>query len=227
MRKVIFVIGRIASGKSTYVKSIQQPQDLVIELGQIVRDVKGTNDRVFDGSMDEVIAKVVKEEIGRTQHLTGNIILVAPRSLSLVKTLISIFDNEMPIEYHLLEVPQNICKHRYETAGREKDQKLAYKEAIAGDKKIGMEELIGWLYDNEYDINLIRIPNYEESEFVLSNSVSDFFCPRCQEMGIYLNQMDKADFTRKTSDMCKGVVKMFKCPICGRVYDIHTKQGEG
>ncbi len=227
MRKVIFVIGRIASGKSTYVKSIQQPQDLVIELGQIVRDVKGTNDRVFDGSMDEVIAKVVKEEIGRTQHLTGNIILVAPRSLSLVKTLISIFDNEMYVEYHLLEVPQNICKHRYETAKRDKDQKLTYKEAVAGDKKIGMENLIGWLYDNEYDINLIRIPNYEESEFVLSNSVSDFYCPRCQQMGIYIGQMDKADFTRKTSDMSKEVIKMFRCPKCNRVYDIHTKQGEG
>ena len=227
MRKVIFVIGRIASGKSTYVQSIQQPQDLVIELGQIVRDVKGTNDRVFDGNMDNVIAKVGREEIARTQHLTGDIILVAPRSLSLVKTLVSIFDSDTTIEYHLLEVPQNICKHRYDTAKREKDQKLTYREALAGDKKIEMEDLIGWLYDNEYDINLIRIPNYEESEFVLSNSMSDFYCPRCQEIGIYINQFDNADFTRSVSDMGKGVVKMFKCPRCGRVYEIHTKQGEG
>lgn len=137
--KGVFVIGRVASGKSTYVKHIATDKDLVLELGSIARKVKGNSKRFFDNTLDDKIKDYCKKELVENFE---KVYLVSSRSISLVETLSGLFDD---VEYILLDTDDSICRYRFDNNKRFKDTDITYEEAIKGDKSIGMEDLIVWV----------------------------------------------------------------------------------
>ena len=159
--KIIFVIGRIASGKSHYISSIAQPNDLVVELGDIVRKIKGKVDRTFDISLNKQISQGVIDKINGSN--ANRAIVASPRSLEVLFDIIDTIHSD-DIEFHVMDVPYDICKQRFERAARAKDKNNTYDQSLAGDAIIGMEDLMDWLGCEE-GINVQYIANYTPEEF--------------------------------------------------------------
>lgn len=164
MKKYIYVIGRIASGKSTYAKYLadQYQKDgvkaCIIELGDIVRKIRNNEKRFFDAGLNGPICTEVANII-KAQDADVYIIASA-RALGLIddiNSVIGITDDQA--EYYFMHVPYETCKARYEDASRNKDVELSYDEALKGDESIGMEGLMQemyfrvGLYDNVHAID--------------------------------------------------------------------------
>lgn len=154
--KAIFVIGRIASGKSTYTKSIRRDNDIVVELGDVVRAIKNTNERIFDISLNAQICEHIQDILNNTSR--DRIIISSPRNLEIIDELEKTLQFQ-EVEYHVMDVPYEICKERFETSKRDKDSKLTYDEALIGDKSIGMEDLMQEMYVSD-DKRIKIIKNY-------------------------------------------------------------------
>lgn len=143
--EIIFVVGYIATGKTYYTNSIKRENDVVIELGNIVREITKQQSRVFDNNLDDVIYKRCLEIIQK--NTSKRIIIVAPRSPYLMEKLINITNNH---EIHYLDVLSEIREQRFIESHRIKDINLSYQDAVRGDLILGLDVLIEKLLKGKY-----------------------------------------------------------------------------
>lgn len=162
----LFVIGYIASGKSTYVESIKRPDDLVIELGSIVREITHQEKRTFDNNLDDAIYDYCRDLIGENIDQISRVIFVAPRSPKLLDRLIKMTDN-YKIVY--LFVPPRIREARFYNSKRAKDEGISYEDALRKDASIGMEILIDKLIHGDWG-SFESVQNFTAAENMLQNS---------------------------------------------------------
>lgn len=141
--KAIFISGEICSGKDTYANQLikSDPEKYVhIGLGDIVRKVKGTTERVFDNNMEPVFEKEI--EAFKNENLGKTVIITGFRQPSLIKLLSKLFDKTKLI---YLLVPESILFERYEKRADKKDENISFSDARKGDESLGMKELILFL----------------------------------------------------------------------------------
>lgn len=143
--EIIFVVGYIATGKTYYTNSIKRENDVVIELGSIVREITKQQSRVFDNNLDDVIYKRCLEIIQK--NTSKRIIIVAPRSPYLMEKLVNITNNH---EIHYLDVLSEIREQRFIESHRIKDINLSYQDAVRGDLILGLDVLIEKLLKGKY-----------------------------------------------------------------------------
>ena len=145
--KALFVVGYIACGKSTYVESIRQQDDLVIELGSVVRELTHQEERVFDNNLDDAIYEYCKELIGQYIDQITRVIFVAPRSPQLLDKLVTIIDD---YDIVFLSSTYSVREARFNKSKRAKDEGLTYDEALRKDDSIGMGRLVDNLFNNHW-----------------------------------------------------------------------------
>ena len=138
--KAIFVVGLIACGKSHYANTIKEDDDLVIELGDIVRGLTQTETRTFDKNLDNLILKECVKRCINTN--AKRVIIVGPRSLELFHNLIDLFDHH---EIHFVNVDESIREKRYNESQRAKDKHLSFIEASRKDWELGLFEIMSTL----------------------------------------------------------------------------------
>ena len=147
--KALFIVGYIASGKSTYTNSIQEDDDLIIELGSVVRYLTKTEKRVFDNDLDDAIYEYCRDLIGESIDQISRVIFVAPRSPKLMERLMGMIGREN-CEIRFMFVPFSIREKRFIESKRDKDNNISYLEALRKDASIGMEDLIDNLMQGRY-----------------------------------------------------------------------------
>lgn len=145
--KALFVVGYMACGKSTYVESIRQQDDLVIELGSVVRKLTHQEERVFDNNLDDAIYEYCKELIGQYNDQITRVIFVAPRSPQLLDKLVTIIDD---YDIVFLSSAYSVREARFNKSKRAKDEGLTYDEALRKDDSIGMGRLVDNLFNNHW-----------------------------------------------------------------------------
>ena len=145
--KALFVIGYIACGKSTYVESIRQQDDLVIELGSVVRELTHQEERVFDNNLDNAIYEYCKELIGQYCDQITRVIFVAPRSPQLMDKLVTIIKD---YDIVFLGSSYKVREERFNKSKRAKDEGLTYDEALRKDDSIGMGKLVHYLFTKRW-----------------------------------------------------------------------------
>ena len=165
--KALFVIGYIASGKSTYVNSIKKEDDLIIELGQVVREITHEEKRVFDNGLDDAIYDYCRDLIGESVDQISRVIFVAPRSVELMDKLTKMID-DYDIVY--LFTPYRIRKMRFDESKRAKDEGITYMEALRKDASIGMEKLVTGLCHSLWG-PYTSVANYTEQEYKRANKL--------------------------------------------------------
>lgn len=157
MRKVIFIAGEICSGKDTMMANKYQGiQYKQIDLGTLVRQKFQTEERIFDNNLEEYFIEKIKEIRAIDDDVFGKnfitYVITGLRQPSLAKKICAIFDQ---VEFNYLVAPRHILKQRYFDRGADKDKKISFEDAIAGDQSLGMKELQVYLL-TEVECNFIK-----------------------------------------------------------------------
>lgn len=137
--KILFVLGYAASGKSTYVESIRRADDDVVEIGDIVRSLSGKEKRVFKSSLDKDIINVLKHRILNSS--AERVIISSPRNERILKAVRGLVGREN-VYVDILDVPYAVRKTRFYARHAAKDDGTRYEDVLAGDRSIGLDELI-------------------------------------------------------------------------------------
>lgn len=157
MRKVIFIAGEICSGKDTMMSNKYQGiQYKQIDLGSLVREKFQTEERIFNNNLEEYFVERIKEIQAIDDDVFGKnfitYVVTGLRQPSLAKKICAIFDQA---EFNYLVAPRCILKQRYLDRGANKDKKITFEDAIAGDQSLGMKELQVYLL-TEVECNFIK-----------------------------------------------------------------------
>jgi len=136
IKEAVFVIGEVCSGKSTFIENKLVEGGKIVELGQLVRDLYKTEERIFDASLDQYLTDKVKEiQMNSNEEF---MVIVGCRQVSLLKMLSALFEG---IEYYYMHVPRYILKERYQNRAAKKDAKASFEETIENDVKLGIDGL--------------------------------------------------------------------------------------
>lgn len=157
MIKATFIFGEICSGKSTFIKEKIEGSYKLIELGQLVRDLYKTEERIFDANLDDYLSEKVLEMKERDEHHSRGIdhyVIAGCRQVSLLKKLEKHFSD---IERVYLKVPRDILRRRFSHRDAIKDRSSDFDNVIAGDVALGIDELKLYLLN---EVDCIIINNY-------------------------------------------------------------------
>lgn len=147
-------MGEACSGKSTLAQSWSNNKStIIIELGNIVRSLKKTEERIFDAGLDRQLNQAVSD-IVINHPSTANFIVVGVRQVSLLKLLSNNFDE---YEYFYLDVPKNILEERFDFRQSKKDNGLHFDQILKGDELLGIKELREFLLK---ETNCTFLQNY-------------------------------------------------------------------
>lgn len=142
MRNAIIIAGEICSGKDTLVKTHYNTSDfLQVDLGTLVRKKFQTQERIFNNNLEEYFVEEISKIIASSKP-TITIVITGVRQPSLCKKIADLFER---VSHIYLVVPREILKIRYTHRAAEKDAKLSFEEAIAGDESLGMKSLQNYL----------------------------------------------------------------------------------
>lgn len=132
---ITFVCGQLCSGKSHYSKALAALVDGVfIEVGDIVREIKQTNDR-----------RALQDSKCLYEQITENLIRKMPLC-DVKQYVVSGVRQKEVLKYFpeatilWIECPKKERKKRYEQRAREGDS-LSFKEAEQGDINLGILEV--------------------------------------------------------------------------------------
>ena len=162
--RVVYILGKIASGKSTatqhYINERASREERyryrVVEVGQIVRDIKKTCFRTFEENLDKEIVNRIDKEFREAAAKGEDLVVVGIRQLSIWTQLNQNFNG--PREIYLCITPTKDRQHRYEklSSARAKDRTLTFEQAEAGDASLGIDQLITHVLDNETGVVFIK-----------------------------------------------------------------------
>lgn len=132
---ICFVCGQLCSGKTLYSKTLTRINDSVyIEVGDIVRQIKNTQDRSVLQNTKELHEKIVNE-IVRLSEINSSKQLVVSGVRQ--KEILEHFSEATLL---WIECPKSIRKQRYLDRKREGDTQ-SFEEAEQGDINLGILEV--------------------------------------------------------------------------------------
>ena len=140
---VIFVCGKICSGKDTFADQLAFHEKIVVS--DIVRDLIKSTDRKKLADTKALDKKIAKELFDRIKK-AGKASVVGVRQLSiLLKLKFHLQTNGFSHEYIWLEVSDEELKRRFITRDDEKDKTMTFEEALQKDEDLGLVDLEDWL----------------------------------------------------------------------------------
>ena len=160
--KFIFVVGQAFSGKSTYIKRLQNkyPKMLSIEVGDVVREIKNIHKRAFDKELDKKIAQKIYYKVKTSKNYPcEEIYIVGCRQESLFNSLKNIFekdDYKFDYEFIILTAPKNVRFERFcRNKDDDKNKDLSFEDIEQGEKEIGLIDFINSIINNYYEKTFI------------------------------------------------------------------------
>lgn len=162
---VEWVIGRVCSGKGTYVlRRLERDakEILVIEIGDIVRQLSSTEGRVFDKRFDDAIIEEVIKEIENIPLCCNKVLIVGCRQLSIFEEVVSFLKNYnfcSLIEMTYLNTIKRIRKERFEKRNATKDSNLSFEEVEKNETNLGLDVFIAKIIRDE---EVLILNNFEK-----------------------------------------------------------------
>lgn len=144
---IAIIVGEIASGKTTYANMSASKGFMIIELGDIVREITHKAERTFSNDFDDAIYEAVRDTIGENIDQYNKFIIVGPRSPELMDRLVKLSKNPSII---YLNVPEEKRRRRFYKSNREKDKNITFEEACKKDNSIGLDILIKRIEEGLY-----------------------------------------------------------------------------
>lgn len=149
--KIKIVVGEICSGKSSYIQKLrlkacnENVSFTKIDIGDIVREITATENRVFDQDLDTHIISKVNDIIDQEINLkTGLLVIGGIRQKSILDAITSMCDVEK-ISITELQASNDTRKARYERRDAEKDLLISFEDADKKDKQLGLTDLITYI----------------------------------------------------------------------------------
>ncbi len=132
---ICFICGQLCSGKTLYSKTLTHINDSVyIEVGDIVREIKKTQDRSVLQDSKELHSKIVQEiERLRNENGSKQLVISGVRQKEILESF-----SDATILW--IECPKSERKRRYLARSREGDNQT-FEEAEAGDIDLGILEV--------------------------------------------------------------------------------------
>lgn len=161
---IVLVFGAVCSGKNNYAKHF--PDEMAkVDVGDIVRDITKTQERVHIPDLDATIGATLLKRIilAYEDNNTIGIVITGIRQKSIIRSIekyVAINFRKGSIHRVLLDVPDNILKARYLHAARTKDLKLSFEETISRDNALGYSEVLEYLKT----VNTHTIQHYSVNE---------------------------------------------------------------
>lgn len=141
-KSIIIVVGQICGGKSYFIQtnlSQKYRNSEVIKIGDIVRSLKGSVDRLIDESLDTAIIEHLTKRIKESSALT--VIIDGIRQMSIYEALIRFsFTSNIPIEReYFCTASCEERKRRYLERQDIKDSKMSFDVADRQDSLLFKE----------------------------------------------------------------------------------------
>lgn len=164
---ILFVVGGCCSGKTYFTQKLSDKKrnvgekTCVFEVGDIVRHLTNTQDRIFNKYLNERIVEMLNDLIkSAISEGCENIIVTGCRQIEVFKGVTLGLDQK---DYHViyLSVPKSKRRLRFEKRLFSKDKDKSFEDVLSGEKSIGFDDFIEYLINEEYD-NLTIIKNVEE-----------------------------------------------------------------
>jgi len=140
---ICFVCGQLCSGKTLYSKTLTHINQVTfVEVGDIVRSIKNTEDRKVLQDSKQLFAKIV-EELKKKQEESGDKQLVVSGVRQ--KEILEAFPEATVL---WIECPQEERKRRYALRAREGDSQ-SFKDAEQGDIDLGILDVKKYILEQK------------------------------------------------------------------------------
>ena len=147
--EVLFILGYASCGKSTYIDTIKQDGDEVIETGDIIRSLTNKEQRVFNSNLDDKVIKYLRSHI--KQSNAKRIIITSARNLRIVEEIRDFVGREN-VDIIILKTSYSERLKRFNARNAGKDNGLTYDDVLRGDRRLGLDEMI-LKYTHDYGID--------------------------------------------------------------------------
>lgn len=153
--EVVYIIGPLCSGKTTYANELKAKGYELIEIGAIVRNITKTVYRTHNSDLAEEIGIRLVEKITTAVEQNQRVAVVGLRQRSLLNEALSCAPySHTRIVW--LEAPYEVLKARFDQRNEKKDLQMTFEEAYKFDQQLGLEDLEGYLKKSNLN-NFIKI----------------------------------------------------------------------
>lgn len=156
-KKVFVIVGRICSGKSVFSQILKKNLELrgkntiLVDVGNIVRDIKKSEQRVFDPSLDKEIIERLNKVL--EEHSEKIILIVGVRQNSIISKLEL---EDQKTQYIYLFSSEEERKKRFDQRNADKDIDLSFEEIEKNENDLGLLSLIEQI-TNKSNCEIIEI----------------------------------------------------------------------
>lgn len=157
MRRIIVVVGRVCSGKTSYMNRYPDYWNK-IDVGDIVRKLTKETSRRHDPTLDQDIMS----ELSFMLKDCKDAVIVGIRQKSILEYLQKNFRSFSHLSFVLLVVPEQVLKNRFNQRADKKDSKVTFEEAIERDNLLGLQDAIDYVCDQK---NNTVLDYYSREEF--------------------------------------------------------------
>lgn len=143
MVDVIFVCGKICSGKNTFCQKLVEEGYVHVVVSDIVKKITQSTDReqlADTKHLDQVIARELLVQIRENNR----VVIDGIRQHSILVALVIGMPINLSCEFVWLEVPEEELKRRFLTRSAEKDKNIEFEQALQKDDVLGLGELERW-----------------------------------------------------------------------------------
>ena len=162
MKKVTVIIGRICSGKSNYAqKHYNDDKHLIVEVGQLVRDIKQQQQRVFDDSLHSELSKQICQILNE-YYYQNDVVIVGIRQQEILQSVLQwCQDNLIQLVVKYLDVSYSTRYNRYLKRKDFKDSGQKFSDLDLKEVMLGVEQLIDYLDTLHiyYNVDVQKITN--------------------------------------------------------------------
>lgn len=141
-KELIFVFGRLCSGKGTYCNRYKSSHHIICT-SSVVKKLSGKtkrSDLVKTSYLDEIIADELIREI--SQH--DKVVVEGIRQLTIVRKIQVMISLEYEVKYVWLDVPKDTLESRFYSRSDKKDD-VDFETAYQQDEQLGISELEKWV----------------------------------------------------------------------------------
>lgn len=152
---VEWIVGRVCSGKGTYVAKrleIDAKKVLVIEIGDIVRNLTNIKGRVFRKGLDRAIVDEIIKEIKNKSLCCDDVLIVGCRQLTIFEKVNEFLDDYDACTLNgttYLNTPYWIRRDRFSKRNDSKDNQLTFEEVERNESELGIDQFIDMILKKE------------------------------------------------------------------------------
>lgn len=163
IKNVIYVFGRVCSGKTTYVDNLIKhltsqklnQKTFIFEIGEVVRILKKQEERIFQESLDQAIFNFIIKKLESNPGI-DTVYIVGIRQKSLFLAFEKFFGPYMiNIDRILLNPTTTERRERFDKRNADKDKLLSFTQVELQERKLGLDELILFLIDNYENLKIV------------------------------------------------------------------------